>query len=635
MTRATVWKLFAAVMAAMMIVAMGAGVITPGWVDAATLEVGPGKTYATIQDAISVAVSGDTITVAAGLYTEVGQIVINKNLSIVGADKATTIIKPNASTTNSGDGKGWWLVNQGITFNLSGVTLDGTGKMIFHGIRHKGTGTIQNVHFTNLQYNSSGSDYAGWGIYAFVGPAGTGAVNVSDCQFDNIGRVGITYWGAGTTGTYARNTYTGKGLGNWLDYAVEVTNGAVVTIADSTITNCRGTATLDSSTSAGIIVLLTGSKATITNNTITGNYWGINVNYATGTATPEAYANGNNISGNYDLGARHGSAYGVFDAPNNWWGSNTGPGPVGPGTGDKVSTNVTYSPWTLRNLPIQVTSPAGAITVASSAGTLDLATDTPVNDFSTEGLLPLAEMPYGVVSFTVSNLTPGATVTMTFTLPTVPPTDLEFWKYVHGAWVDCSSLLGGVDDGNNTVFVTIRDGGLGDSDGLANGVIVDPGAFVIPNLFKLLGLLSTASRGSSVSPVAPAPPVSQPNILVQSASLSAKAVTPGTPVTVTADIANKSTVNGSKKVTLYVNGQVETTLGVAVNSGSSSQLKFNVSRITPGDYTVYVDGVPAGRFKVQMVTGNLALFIVVAVLIGLTFVFGLFMLWRRQRTGYS
>ena len=71
----------------------------------------------------------------------------------------------------------------------------------------------------------------------------------------------------------------------------------------------------------------------------------------------------------------------------------------------------------------------------------------------------------------------------------------------------------------------------------------------------------------------------------------------------TADITNKSAVNGNKKVTLYVNGQVETTQGVTVNSGGSSQLTFNVSRSEPGDYSVYVDGVPAGSFKVEMVTG--------------------------------
>lgn len=50
--------------------------------------------FSTIQDAIAQVASGGTINVAAGTYTEIGQIVINKNLSIIGADKTTTIIKP-------------------------------------------------------------------------------------------------------------------------------------------------------------------------------------------------------------------------------------------------------------------------------------------------------------------------------------------------------------------------------------------------------------------------------------------------------------------------------------------------------------------------------------------------------------
>ena len=46
---------------------------------------------------------------------------------------------------------------------------------------------------------------------------------------------------------------------------------------------------------------------------------------------------------------------GTFDATNNWWGSSTGPGGSGPGTGDLVTTNgnsVAFSPWsTAANTP--------------------------------------------------------------------------------------------------------------------------------------------------------------------------------------------------------------------------------------------------------------------------------------------
>jgi len=157
------------------------------------------------------------------------------------------------------------------------------------------------------------------------------------------------------------------------------------------------------------------------------------------------------------------------------------------------------------------------------------------------------------------------------------------------------------------------------------------GAFTVYPLNQILnqGSGSSGSTGTLTS----TPTIVTAAIVVQSAALSAKSVTPGTPVTVTADITNKSTVNGNKKVTLYVNGQVVTTQGVTVNSGSSSKLTFNVSRSEPGDYSVYVDGVPAGSFKVEMVTANDAILIFSVALVALAFIAGLVMLWRRQRAG--
>jgi WD40 repeat protein len=103
----------------------------------------------------------------------------------------------------------------------------------------------------------------------------------------------------------------------------------------------------------------------------------------------------------------------------------------------------------------------------------------------------------------------------------------------------------------------------------------------------------TALGSSTAGPAISGPPVTLSNLVVRSASLSSTSVSPNTPVTVTADIANNSTVNGNKKVTVYVNGEIDSTQGVTLNSGSSSQLTFNVSRSEPGTYKVYVDGAPA------------------------------------------
>ena len=150
------------------------------------------------------------------------------------------------------------------------------------------------------------------------------------------------------------------------------------------------------------------------------------------------------------------------------------------------------------------------------------------------------------------------------------------------------------------------------------------------NPMTTLGDVIYGGSGGAAT-TAPASPGALPAITVQSARLSARAVTPGTPVTVTADLTNSGPVNGSKEVTLYVNGKVESTQGVTVDSGGSSQLTFSTARREPGDYTVSVDGQPAGSFKVEAVTANNALFIVIVVLIAISFVFGLVMLLRRQQ----
>jgi hypothetical protein len=56
-----------------------------------TLEVGPGERYATIQDAVDDAASGDTVEIAPGVYPE-AVCIEGKGLTIVGAGRDETII---------------------------------------------------------------------------------------------------------------------------------------------------------------------------------------------------------------------------------------------------------------------------------------------------------------------------------------------------------------------------------------------------------------------------------------------------------------------------------------------------------------------------------------------------------------
>ncbi len=136
--------------------------------------------------------------------------------------------------------------------------------------------------------------------------------------------------------------------------------------------------------------------------------------------------------------------------------------------------------------------------------------------------------------------------------------------------------------------------------------------------------------GSSAAPAGPQSPVQLPNIQVQSASLSATKVTPGMPVIITASLANRSTVNGTTAIKVYINGEEETRKGVTINSGSNTPLSFTVSRNEPGTYAVYVGGVSAGSFTVESDDSNIILYISFA-MIFIALVVGMLILLRRKQ----
>ena len=285
---------------------------------------------------LQVAQAGDIINVAQGTYVENGQIVINKNLSIVGANKATTIIKPAQGTGGSGylaDNTSWILVNSGVTFNLSNVTLDGAGQVIVNAVLSHGHGTIDNNIIRNMQRLSS---YDGVGVALFGSD-----MTVSNNSLSGIGREGI-FAAFFANATITGNTYTGKGSGNWLDYAVEVGRNSTATISGNTITACTGVASVDGSTSAGIIASsyydVTGihTNAAITGNTITGNFQAISVGWDENDLSA-VIAHNNDFSGSTMAVLTTGPS---IDASCNYYGTT-----VASEVAALNSGNVTYFPY--------------------------------------------------------------------------------------------------------------------------------------------------------------------------------------------------------------------------------------------------------------------------------------------------
>ncbi len=336
----------------------------------ANVTIGTNEYY-TIQSAIDSAAAGDTINVGAGTYVESGQIVIDKNLSIVGADKTTTIIKPGNDTVGDGDSGTFILVVNDITFNLSGVTIDGTGRQIRQAVRYNGGGVVNDVIIQNI----AAPGYMGFGVVQGYTNTSPRSLTVSNSTFLNIGRVAIQadegY--AASTATFTNNVITGKGTGDHLDYGIYVEGGAAATISGNTITNCRGVASVDGSTSAAIAVgtyFAPGTTATITNNVLTDNSTGIAVGYdATDTSTVTAE---NNRIVTYDYAIT--STNPAVDGSPNWFGSVSGP------ASGTIVGNVTYDPWCgdeactflLSNLPL-----TDFIAAAPSGGTLYVPTSPP------------------------------------------------------------------------------------------------------------------------------------------------------------------------------------------------------------------------------------------------------------------
>ena len=104
-------------------------------------------------------------------------------------------------------------------------------------------------------------------------------------------------------------------------------------------------------------------------------------------------------------------------------------------------------------------------------------------------------------------------------------------------------------------------------------------------------------------------------------------------MTVTARIANTGAVNGTTRLTLYINGQEESSQGITVNSGSNTPVSFTVMRNEPGTYSVYVGGTQAGSFVVDPLADTNMILYTSGALILFAFVIGVIYITRRRQAG--
>ncbi len=142
---------------------------------------------------------------------------------------------------------------------------------------------------------------------------------------------------------------------------------------------------------------------------------------------------------------------------------------------------------------LAVDTPGGSVQVmAPSGGVLSNVTNTDVGDLP-KPLPPELTAPDGAIGYTVSGVSPSSTVSVTIHL-TFHPAGYLFID-ASGAFYNAGSLATITGD---TVTLTIKDGGLGDDNAAANGVITDPGIPVqAPPTY--VATVFTASSGSLTS----------------------------------------------------------------------------------------------------------------------------------------
>jgi len=448
-----------------------------------------GDPYCTIAAAVAAASSGDTIMVAAGTYSEGITLTKGIDLTFIGAgrDVVTWIAPSGGGKCIIGDMTSY---TGSMSYEISGFTFDcrsqaadtwGAGIQINHASSGPLTLSIHDNRF--IEDRASGDD-THWATsmllchnrYAARDGFGNPAVNV----YNNIDETwgGMTMSNSQAYDIY-NNTFDGCSDAIYNGHGCPDTAGQ--TFGDHHIYGNTFKNASDSLHPSGLTPAIdwqyygagggTHLPSIIEDNLFEDNDTAIRFGMGTNMVYPAHIIRNNRFNNNGMALSVTGTYASTVNARYNWWGATDGPGPVGPGSGDNISTNVDYSSWTVDTSTYTGT---GTAFFTPNAGTITGMTAV------SEGSLPAAaqatkpiSFPDGLFSFNVTGLTPGATVTVTITLPPgSAPT--QYWKYhaAEGGWIQIPMTIVGPP---NVITITLVDGGLGDDDLTVNGVIVDQG----------------------------------------------------------------------------------------------------------------------------------------------------------------
>lgn len=174
--------------------------------------------YQTVQAGVGGTLTGGTVQVAAGSYTE--QVVVGKNMTIQGAGSASTfIVSPailTASFATPSINKPVMLLQNAADIRVRDLTVDGNGvgnannRFIGIGFWNAG-GKVLDCDVVRVRDTPWSGAQHGVGIYAFHNAAGPFAIEVGGCNVSDFNKNGITLNGAALTANVHDCVVTGNG----------------------------------------------------------------------------------------------------------------------------------------------------------------------------------------------------------------------------------------------------------------------------------------------------------------------------------------------------------------------------------------------------------------------------------------